>query len=101
MEGIPVGASESAGTAAATGTAAIKLGATAIGKIVVSFLSVAILWMAVMAALGSSAITKTAIEPISQFGTNMGKLALDMPKYMPVPIGGGKKMSMEGLNAFG
>lgn len=31
----------------------------------------------------------------------MGKLALDMPKYMPIPVGGGKKMSMEGLNAFG
>lgn len=75
------------------------MASTAIGKIIISFLSVAVLWMAVMAALGSSAITKTAVEPMATFGNNMGKLALDMPKYMPVPIGGGKKMSMAGLNS--
>lgn len=101
MDGIPMGMQESTGTAKATGAAAIKLGATAIGKIVISFLSVAILWMAVMAALGSSEITGKAIEPIASFGNNMGKLALDMPKYMPIPIGGGKHMSMEGLSAYG
>lgn len=99
MEGVPMGMQESTGTAKAAGAAAVKLGATAIGKIVVSFLSVAILWMAVMAALGSSEITGKAIEPIASFGNNMGKLALDMPKYMPIPIGGGHKMSMAGLSS--
>lgn len=54
-----------------------------------------------MAALKSSDITAKAAGPVMQFGENMGKLAMDMPKYMPIPIGGGKKMSMEGLQAFG
>lgn len=51
MSGVPVGAQQSASTAANAGKKTIELGATAIGKIVISFLSVAILWMAVMAAL--------------------------------------------------
>lgn len=94
-------ARKAADLASTTGAAAVKLGATAIGKIVVSILAIVVLWMAVMVALKSSEITAEAVKPIAEFGGSMGKLALDMPKYMPIPLGGGHKTSMAGLQSMG
>lgn len=105
VTGIPLGMTEEARKAAdlasTTGAAAVKLGATAIGKIVISILAIVVLWMAVMVALKSSEITAEAVKPIAEFGGSMGKLALDMPKYMPIPLGGGHKTSMAGLQSIG
>ncbi len=81
---MPVGASESAATAGAVGEGAVKLGASAIGRIIVGILAVVVLWMSVMAALNSSEITKTAVEPVMKFGTDMGKLMASAPKYIPL-----------------
>ena len=50
-------------------------------------LGIVVLWMAVMVALKSNEITAEAVKPISDFGSSMGKLAMDMPKYVPIPLG--------------
>lgn len=61
-------------------------------------MAVTILWMSVMAALNSSDITKTAVEPIAKFGTDMGKLMASAPKYIPLHTSAdGHKMTMAGL----
>lgn len=62
-------------------------------------LGIVVLWMAVMVALKSNEITAEAVKPISDFGSSMGKLAMDMPKYVPIPLGKGedgkeRKLSM-------
>lgn len=54
---------------------------------IIEILSIIVLWMAVMAALKSSDITKEAVAPISDFGSSIGKMAMNMPKYMPIPLG--------------
>jgi hypothetical protein len=59
-----------------------------------------------MVALKSSEITAEAVKPIADFGSSMGKLAMDMPKYMPIPLGKDKdgkdrKISMHGLGNIG
>lgn len=43
-----------------------------------------ILWMAVMAALKSSEITWSAVEPIAQFGSSVWDLIKKSPTYMPI-----------------
>ncbi len=58
----------------------------AIWNVIINILALIILWFAVMAALKSSEITKTAVQPIADFGASMWKLALKMPQYMPIPI---------------
>lgn len=101
VKGVPVGMSEAASSAGDAAQGGVQLGASAIGKIIVGILALVILWMSVIAALSSSEITKEVIAPVASFGKSMGQLAMSMPKYAPIPIGGGKKMSMEGLSAFG
>ncbi|MDQ1343927.1 MAG: hypothetical protein QG650_647 [Patescibacteria group bacterium] len=101
VSGMPTGVVESAGTGKDAAKGGVKLAASAIGKIIIGILALVVLWMSVMAALSSSEITKQAVEPISQFGSSMGKLAMDMPKYMPIPLGGGHKTSMKGLETMG
>jgi hypothetical protein len=51
---------------------------------------IGMLWIAVMAALRQSEITKAAVEPIAQFGNQVGKLAAQAPMYAPIiPTGKG------------
>lgn len=73
---------------------------------IIEILSIIVLWMAVMVALKSSEITAEAVKPIADFGSSMGKLAMDMPKYMPIPLGkdkdGNKRnLSLHGLSSMG
>lgn len=56
-----------------------------IGKLIVELFGVAILWIAVMAALGSSETTKTVTAPIQQFWSSVWKLVTAAPTYMPLP----------------
>lgn len=68
-----------------------------ISKVIVNCMALIILWMAVMAALWSSKITESAVAPIKSFGDQFGKLAANMPKYIPLPIpwSWGKSLSMK------
>lgn len=73
---------------------------------ILDILAIIVLWMAVMVALKSSEITKQAVDPIAGFGSSIGKLAMNMPKYVPIPLGkdgnGNKRsLSMAGLENVG
>lgn len=39
-----------------------------------------------MAALGADDITGAAVKPISDFGDQIGKLAVKLPQYIPIPV---------------
>lgn len=108
VKGFPIGqsAKETAANAKEGGKDFVKLASSSIGKVIVQILAVVVLWMAVMVALKSSEITAEAVKPIADFGSSMGKLAMDMPKYMPIPLGKDKdgkdrKISMHGLGNIG
>lgn len=60
------------------------------------FVSIAILWIAVMAALWTSKITENIVKPIADFWWNVWKMISEAPKYAPILPGG---MSMEWLNS--
>ena len=53
-------------------------------SLIISIFWLVILWMAVMAALKSSTITWTVVEPIAQFGKQIWDLAVKSPQYAPV-----------------
>lgn len=78
---------------------ALDLGKGIIGTIIMNVLALVILWMAVMAALGADDITKAAVAPIKSFGDEVGKLALKSPQYIPIPLPGGHKVSMAGMQS--
>lgn len=101
VKGVPVGMSESAATAGGVATEGVKLGGSAIGRVIIGILAVIVLWMSVMAALKSSDITKAAAEPVMNFGKEMGKLAASVPKYVPLhTTKEGHKMTLAGLGAM-
>lgn len=68
---------------------------------VVDILAIIVLWMAVMVALKSSEITKQAVDPIAKFGSNIGSLAMNMPKYVPIPLGKDDKGNKRSLSLAG
>ena len=70
-----------------------NLGFGVLGKILINFLAIGVLWMAVMAALKSSKITEGAVKPITDFGSQLGQAAKNLPQYMPIPFPGGKTMT--------
>ncbi|MDD2892274.1 MAG: hypothetical protein PHQ95_04905, partial [Candidatus Gracilibacteria bacterium] len=82
---------------------ALDIGKGVIGTIIMNILALGILWMAVMAALGSSKITEAAVAPIKGFGDEIGKLAMKAPQYVPIPLPGGKDKSitMAGVGSMG
>ena len=55
-----------------------------IWQMIIEIFWLAILWIAVMAALNSADITKSAVEPIYNFGTKMWEMAMNAPKYAPI-----------------
>lgn len=54
-----------------------------------------ILWWTVMMALSKSEITKTMVEPIASFWSQVWKLAQNLPQYTPILPGG---QSLQSLN---
>lgn len=62
--------------------------------IIIQFFSIMVLWMAVMAALKSSAITAAVTEPIRQFWAQVWGLLQKMPTYAPIFPGGQSMSSM-------
>ena len=60
--------------------------------------SIMVLWLAIMAALRSSEVTKTITEPIYNFGKQVWWLAVKAPMYAPVF---GKGQSMASLTNIG
>ncbi len=65
-----------------------------IGTVILDVIALTILWIAVMAALKVSEITKAAIDPFEKAGKSIGDLGKSLPKYAPIP---GLGMSMSGL----
>jgi hypothetical protein len=101
VQGLPTGISEGAAKTGNVAGKGVALAGSAIGKIIVDVLGLVVLWLAVMAALNSSEITKQAVSPISEFGASMGKLIKSLPQHTPIPLPGGHKMSMKGLEQLG
>ncbi|MDD5769889.1 MAG: hypothetical protein PHE25_02885 [Candidatus Gracilibacteria bacterium] len=91
-------------TANGTKTNSEKLGSFfagfkgSVGATVLELLGLVVMWMAVMAALKQSEITKNVTEPIDQFGDQIGKLLAKAPTYAPILPGG---LSVAGLPAAG
>jgi len=55
-----------------------------------------------MAAFEASKITEAAVKPIADFGSEIGKLAMKAPQYVPIPLpkgsdGKDRSISMAGL----
>ncbi len=73
-----------------------------IWKLIVEIFGVVILWIAVMAALKSSATTRTVVEPIAAFGKSVGDLAAKAPTYAPIiPTRSGGWQSAASLKTIG
>lgn len=53
-------------------------------QFIMQLFGIAILWMVVMAALQSSEITKSIVEPIAQFWWSIWKTITSLPKYAPI-----------------
>lgn len=73
----------------------------ALGYIMLKLFGLAFLWMAVMAALRSSKITHSVVEPIEKLWDQVWKFAMESPKFIPIPwtswLNWGKNMSAWGL----
>ena len=80
---------------------AFQTGQGLIGSVIMGFLALAILWMAVMAALGSSKITEAAVAPIKWFGDEIGKLAMKAPQYIPIPLWKDKQWNNRSISMAG
>lgn len=57
-----------------------------ISNVIISFIALAILWMAVIAALWASKITEAAAKPFAEMWSSVWKFVWDLPKYAPIPI---------------
>lgn len=72
-----------------------------IWQIILEMFWLAILWIAVIAALSHSSVTRAVIEPIASFWTSVWKLVAKSPTYMPIPwtgaLNGWKWISAVGL----
>jgi hypothetical protein len=73
-------------------SSALDIGKGIIGTIIMNVLALVILWMAVMAALGSDEITKAAVSPISEMWDSVWKLMKSAPSYVPIPGTGGQSV---------
>ncbi|MDD3302162.1 MAG: hypothetical protein PHN31_01275 [Candidatus Gracilibacteria bacterium] len=71
----------------------------AMGYILMKLFGLAFLWMAVMAALKTSELTKSIIQPFEELGNKVGKFAMESPKYIPIPGTniGGKQVNFDTL----
>ncbi|QFR39388.1 hypothetical protein A9Q91_04110 [Candidatus Gracilibacteria bacterium 28_42_T64] len=54
------------------------------GEILMQLFGLAILWISVMAALKGSKITEAVVQPIADFGKQVGSLVAKSPQYAPV-----------------
>lgn len=68
----------------------------ALGYIMLKLFGLAFLWMAVMAALRSSKITHSVVEPIEKLWDQVWKFAMESPKFIPIP--GTSNLSWTGKN---
>jgi len=56
-----------------------------IWDLIINVITLAIIWISVMAALKASDITGEIIKPIADFGTNIWGLMKKLPQYTPIP----------------
>ena len=68
----------------------------AIWALILKLFSIVVLWWSVMAAMRTSQITKTIVEPLHQFGTKVWQIATSAPWNIPV-FGGQSMRSMDNI----
>lgn len=59
------------------------------GTIIIDIIALIFIWTAFMAAKNVTKVAKAAIEPFEKIWNRVGKMAMDMPKYTPIPGTGG------------
>jgi hypothetical protein len=47
--------------------------------------AIVVLWASVMAALKTSPLTNSVIQPFESFGNSVGQMAMKLPTYAPIP----------------
>jgi hypothetical protein len=62
--------------------------------LIVNMISLIFIWAAFMAAKNVSKVAKAAFAPFEAIGTKVGKMAMDIPKYTPIP-------GTDGLSVYG
>ncbi len=55
------------------------------GTIIIDLIALVFIWVAFMAAKNVSSAVKAAVSPFEAIGSKIGKLATNMPQYMPLP----------------
>ena len=53
--------------------------------IILTLISLGILWMGIKAAVSSDEVTKMAFEPFAKFGDSVGHFVQEIPSYLPTP----------------
>lgn len=66
----------------------------AFGTIIIDVIALVFIWLAFMAAKNVSKAVKAAVQPFESIGSQVGKMAMKLPQYTPLPIPGG---SISGL----
>lgn len=55
------------------------------GTIIIDLIALVFIWVAFMAAKNVSKAVSAAVSPFEAIGSKIGKLATNMPQYMPLP----------------
>jgi hypothetical protein len=59
-----------------------------VGYLIMQMFSIVVLWVAIMAALKTSALTKSVVEPFESFGNHVWWVIQKLPQYTPIPFTG-------------
>lgn len=62
--------------------------------LIIDMISLIFIWSAFMAAKNVSNVAKAAFAPFEAIGTKVGKMAMDIPKYTPIP-------GTDGMSVYG
>jgi hypothetical protein len=65
------------------------------GTIIVDIIALLFIWVAFMAAKGVNRVVGIAAKPFEEMGTQIGKLWMSLPKYMPLPVPGWSVAGMQ------
>ncbi|GAB0174994.1 MAG: hypothetical protein HHAS10_08730 [Candidatus Altimarinota bacterium] len=75
--------------AATTVNSVLSATGSVFGTLIIDIIALIFLWSAFMAAKNVTKVAKAAFEPFEAMGKRVGKLAMDLPKYTPIPGTGG------------
>ncbi|MBP9811813.1 hypothetical protein KBC86_00410 [Candidatus Gracilibacteria bacterium] len=94
------------GAAVAQYQSALSAAGNVFGTLIIDMISLIFIWAAFMAAKNVSKVAKAAFAPFEAIGTKVGKMAMDIPKYTPIPgtdgmsISGASKLADNASRAF-